>query len=245
MKEPAWHILLAVLIIGSTLLIMNTEREGGVGYPVAQEDTVSVIGQSDLDVAPDEAELTLSIESEGQTAKEAQDANAGVTDRVMKALQSAGVTKNDVDTTGYYLYKREGYDPKTGKPFPLGYQQTHTMRVLIKDIEKAGDVIDAATNAGVTSLQNIQFTLSKDKEKKSRADALKLAVEHARDKAEILASAVGENLGDAISVSESNYVSSPPMPYYRGLESAAMDKTEVLPEDVTLSLMVTVVFELT
>ena len=122
MKENGWHILLVILIIGSTLLLMNTDNGGVVGYPATQRNTVSVTGTSDLDVAPDEAELTVMIEAEGTNAKEAQDLNAQLSDQVIKALAAQGVKKEDIDTMGYYLYKREGYDPKTGRPFPLGYQ---------------------------------------------------------------------------------------------------------------------------
>jgi len=248
MKEYGWHVLLVVLILGSTIFLSSMQKSGVVsGYPIAQRDTISVTGQAELDVAPDEAYVIVVVETEGGSAKETQDANAQISDQVIKAIVGKGVKKDQIDTIGYFLYQREGYDPKTGKPFSLGYQQTHTMKITVKDVEKAGDVIDAATDAGATRIQDIRFGLSREKQKTSNGEALELAAENAREKATMLASALNVGLGEAITISETNYLYAPPQPLYDyGVRAeAALAKTEILPQDVTLSLTVNVVFEIT
>ncbi len=246
MKEGAWHIILLIAIIGSTLLLFNAHKSAVVGYPSLQRDTISVTGQAELDVAPDEAYVVLVVETEGASAKETQDTNAQISDQVIKAIVGKGVKKDQIDTIGYSLYKREGYDPKTGKPFSLGYQQTHTMKITVKDVEKTGDVIDAAIDAGSTRIQDIRFGLSREKQKEANGETLELAAENAREKAQTLTRALNVNLGEAITISETNYIYAPPQPYYEfaARAEAGMAKTEVLPQDVTLSLTVNVVFEI-
>ena len=247
MKEGFWHVIIVVLIVVSTLILLNNqESENFGGFPSTQRDMISVSGTYDLDVAPDEAELMITVETEGANAKEAQDANAAISNQVIDAVAAKKVKKDDIDTIGYYLNKREGYDPKTGRPIPLGYQQTHTMKVKIKNIDIAGDVIDAATDAGANRIENVQFVLSKEKRIESNKEALELAAENAREKAKALASALNVGLGDAISISETNYIFQPrAFDYAAGAAGATMmEKTQVLPGDVTLSLTVNVVFEI-
>ena len=119
------------------------------------------------------------------------------------------------------------------------------MKITFDDLDGVGDVIDAATNAGATRIQGVSFVLSDEKKEEANTRALELAAENAQDKAEALAGALGVNMGEAMTISETNYFFSPrPMDYGFGVAESAMQKTDILPQDVTISLSVTVVFEI-
>ncbi len=246
MKDYVLHAIIIVLILGSTVLLLQREPVSIGGFPLQQRDTVSVTGTAELDVTPDEAQVIVVVETEGVDAKEAQQKNSEISNKVIQAVVANGVKKDMIDTIGYYLQKIESYHPQTGQPIPLGYRQGHTMKIVVQHVDEAGEVVDAAVGAGANRVQGLSFTLSRELELESQQKALKMAAERAREKAEVLASSLGVMLGDAITISETNFIFQP-QPYdYGGFETAGavMEKTQVLPKDVTLSLSVNVVFEI-
>lgn len=240
MKDNILHIIIIVLVLGSTFLILN-DKNSVNPYVQQQRDTISVSGNSDLDVSPDQGEVVVVVETEGNTAKEAQSLNAEISDRVIDAAKKYTDKKN-IETVGYYLSKREGYNPKTGEPIFLGYMQTHSLKITATNVDETGDVLDAVVSAGATRVQDVYFSLSKSKKQEANDEALGLAVENARGKANSLAGALGVKVGDVVSVSERNYDY---RPYYYAVAEKAMDAgTEVLPGDVNVALSVDVVFEI-
>jgi uncharacterized protein YggE len=248
MKDSWFHVLIVVLILGSTFILLADDEDevqvvGGM-YGAVQQDTISVSGQSEYIVAPDEAELMIVVETTGGTAKEAQDMNSAKSNAVVLALTKF-VDKDDIETVSYYLYPLEYFNPQTNKPVPQGYRQTHTMKVTLKDIGAVGDVIDAATNAGATGIQGVSFVLSDDLEEQANTHALGMAVQNARQKADALAHALKVGVGDVVTVSESNYQYYPrPIAYGMDMAVGASEKTPILPQDVTISLNVNVIFEI-
>ena len=70
-----------------------------------------------------------------------------------------------------------------------GYQATNLVTVTVRDISQTGAVVDAATGAGATDVNNISFRL--DDQKAAEAAAREEAVLSARAKADTMAAAAG------------------------------------------------------
>ena len=67
-------------------------------------------------------------------------------------------------------------------------------------MDNVGSLIDAAFAAGANTLDNVQFTVQDDTQ--AREQALTMAVEDARRKADVLASAAGLQVASIESISE-------------------------------------------
>jgi hypothetical protein len=76
--------------------------------------------------------------------------------------------------------------------------------VRIDQIERAGEVIDAAMKAGANEMRGINFSLKNDSD--AMQNALREAVGEARRKAQTIAEATGMPLGDLLDVQEAGTV---------------------------------------
>lgn len=90
--------------------------------------------------------------------------------------------------------------PMVAPPQPQGvYRVSNMVEVTVRDIGKAGSVLESAVNAGANNVWNVTFTL--DETKGAEAQAREKAVADARARAEELARLNGLRLGSIVSVS--------------------------------------------
>ena len=123
--------------------------------------------------------------------------------------------------TPQYDYTEEGRKLR-------GYSVNNTVRVKVRDLTTLSDVIDDAAEAGEDSIivNSIQFMIEDTTPLQSQARTL--AVKNAEAKAQTLADASGVELGKPITITESTYFESPPIPY-AAAEAAFDDSGRTLP----------------
>ena len=94
--------------------------------------------------------------------------------------------------------------PGTGQsaeaPRITGYRASNIVRVQVDDAERVGAVIDAGIAAGANQLTHLTFDLRDDFVQ--RKQALQLAAQQARAKAEAIAAALRLQLGEVIEIRE-------------------------------------------
>jgi uncharacterized protein YggE len=220
---------------------------GNATTPVT--NVMSISGTADLTVAPDQGIVYLDVLTEGKTAKDAQDQNRVIANKVIDAIQKTGITGDNIETSNYYLYKKTDYDPKTGKEIDAGYQLTHTLKVTTTDLEGLGATVDSAIAAGANGVNRITFGLTKNTEKQVRDQALAKATQAAKDKAESIAKDLGVKLVKITSVYESNFYYTPYdyMPNYKNdLSAGAMEvPSQISPQKVDVTSSISVTYEIT
>ncbi len=120
------------------------------------------------------------------------------------------------------------------------YTATNNVEVTIRNLDTAGRVLSAATNAGANQIYGIRFEI--EDPSALLAEARKRAVEDARARAERLAQLAGVKLGPAISISESDSGGGGPVPMFAmaKMESAA----PVERGELTVSTTVQIVYAL-
>jgi uncharacterized protein len=241
-------ILIAGLVIVCALFAFNNGMPDTLTIAQnEQRETITVSESIELESMPDEAEVYIDIETQEETASEAKDLNAELSDAVMEALDDYGIDAENIETTSYYIDEQRKWDSDEGEYIYTGYRVRHTIRVTTDDITAAGDIIDLAIDAGATGINSINFGLSDEAERELKAKALAEAAQKAEEKAQSIVDAVGVDLGDFVSISESSYYS----PYYaRSYASMAMMDSEesydtaILPEEVSVSGTVTLTYEI-
>ena len=173
------------------------------------------------------------MQTQGSTAREALAANSEQMRRVIAAVRAAGVAKSDIKTQDVSVsanYADEGRIE--------GYSARNSVLVTIRNLSKAGSILDAASNAGATEVYGP--TLSRSDEDELQAKALRGAVENARKKAEALADAAGVRLGRVTAMTE-GYAGGP-QPYYAAEARLATTDAPIEPGAQDTQATVTVTF---
>lgn len=204
-------------------------------------NTVTAQGEGKHLAAPDQAEMSFGVTTQGSDAKDTLADASGKADAVVAAIKKAGIDADDVQTSGVNLYPQYDYsNEKT--PRITGYQASVNVRVTMREIDAVGDIISAAANAGATDISGPNFTLSEDAE--ARAAAIEKAVADAKARAEVMAKAAGKSVGEVVSISEAGVT----VPIVYAERTAAADMAGAAPkiEPGTLDIVasVTVVYEL-
>jgi hypothetical protein len=171
-----------ILAIGA--LAMAQERGGHDDKP-----SVRATGEAVIQAKPDLARIDFGVTSQAATAQAAATQNAKQLEAVLAALRKALGPGTEIKTVSYSLHPDYRYPKEGGKPQIVGYTATNTVQASTPDLEGVGGLIDAATQAGATNVQRLQFTL-KD-EQAVRAQALAEASKKARGNAEAIAKALG------------------------------------------------------
>ena len=144
-------------------------------------------GEGVVKRAPDRVWVSVAAESRAKNPREAQRANADAMKAVLDKLKALGLSGDAVRTSGYDLQPE--YDYANGRQTLRDYVARNMIEVRIDDVARAGDVLDAAVGSGATSVSGIRFDL-KDRDSAER-EALRLAVEDARARANAAASGAG------------------------------------------------------
>ena len=182
-----------------------------------QPPAISVTGEANVSVAPDQAQIDGGVTSDAKTAREASEANNAAMGKVLLALKGAGIEEKDYQTSRLSLQPQFATPSKvTERAGIVSFRASNRVTVRIRDVTKVANVIDVLVGAGANEIGGINFTVTQAS--KHLDEAREKAIADARRKAEIYAKAAGVTLGEPISISEEGA----PVPLYRGKMAAPM-----------------------
>lgn len=192
-------VALAVLVIlagcaglGGSNAAPDTSSEG-------RKITVDAAGQ--VEAEPDQAVLRVAVEATADGASTARERLAKNVSRMKSALAEIGVTDEQITTVHYDLDKRHRRPTREGERSEPQYRAMHAFEITLSDINKTGEVIDTAISNGATSVDNVQFTLSRETRLELRQQALQDAMANARTEANVIASSANLSITGVGSVS--------------------------------------------
>jgi uncharacterized protein YggE len=200
MKKTWWLIPCLLLVLA--LAAVGCARGGSVTVAPQQQSGIWVTGQGEVMAVPDIAELRLGVEVQAGTVAEAQAEASEAMDRVEQALKDNGVADKDIQTQQFSIYPVTKWISDRDEEEIVGYRVTNIVVAKIREVDKAGAIIDAVAEAGgdFTRIQGISFDV--DDKTSYYAQARAKAVEDASDKATQLAELAGVGLGKATYISE-------------------------------------------
>ncbi len=230
-------------IIATLALLASPTAAFAARNPITDSPSVQVTGVGKAMATADMARASLSVESTAPTATAATAANAGAAQRVTDALTSAGVAAKDVQTAGLSLYPQTSQSPDPNTI--TGYQAVLGLNVVLRDLTRAGAVLDAAVAAGANAVRinRVSFELSDNNP--LLAAARKAAVADARKKADHYAVLTDLALGTVLRITEqssSGPVLPPGLPVAAGSPTSAT--TPIQPGDIEVVVTVEVVWAL-
>ncbi|MEO5509344.1 MAG: SIMPL domain-containing protein [Longimicrobiales bacterium] len=190
-----------------------------------QPRTLSISASATVERAPDQAVLLLAVESEAPTAKVAGSSNAAKMDRMVAALKALGIPATQIRTVSYELQPQYAQE-NNREPRIVAYRAVNQVQVVLDAIDRVGPTIDTALGAGANRVSNLTFGL-KDASS-ARLEALKKAIERAKQEADVVARAAGQTLGVPQAINVDGYNPQPPRPVMY-MRDAAMSKAESTP----------------
>ena len=180
------------------------------GMPAMQMPrTISVSGSGTIDATPDIANLTLAVQRRDTNMEVARDATVKVSKAFLALCTKLGIKENKIRTSGLTIQPEYRWDEKQNQQIFTGYFVQRQLQVEINDLDKLGDVIEGAIDAGVNEVSPPQLDSSKKKE--LNRDALAEATADAKANAERIATSLGVKLGPVRTVIAGGSMP-PPMP---------------------------------
>jgi uncharacterized protein YggE len=186
---------------------------------------------------PDTLTVGISVTTTAPHAGAALAQNNAVAARVQQVLRGDGVAAADLQTTGLSL--QQAY------PAVNGYQVDDQVTATVRDLGKAGTIIDDALAAAGDSGRLDMAYLSLSTTSPYMAAARQQAVAAARIDAEQLAAAAGERLGPLVSLTDQAQQPGPTFPTaISGAAASAATPVPVQPGTQQVSVSVTAVWSI-
>jgi uncharacterized protein YggE len=175
-----------------------------VAAPASAQDvtlgpaTVVTLGEGIVRVAADRAVMTLASETRGQTAAETQNLGNARMKAIQAAIDGLKLVGGQVTTTGLMLSPNWAF--VNNQRTQQGYVGHHTITVKFDEPGRAGEVVAAAIGAGATDMSGIRF--DRRDRRTLEQEALKLAVQDAKARADALAAGVGRVVDRIVRIAE-------------------------------------------
>ena len=169
---------------------------------------ISVVGESTISVKPDIAILDIGVETFAESVALARQSAAQEMGSVISALKKQGVDDSDIQTNRLNISPSYDYEEimvrgkRTGRQVLTGYFVNNVVKVRIRELEKAGEVIDRTASAGGDSIRINGISFTVDDLSPYKVLLRKAAVEDSLVKANHYATESGVTLGPLISLSE-------------------------------------------
>jgi uncharacterized protein YggE len=213
---------------------------------------LTVRGDATLKVPADQLRLNVGVVTDAPTAQAALDRNTEKMKRVAHALNAVGLSEADYETGQFEIQPQWSPRPRNPvgddwRPHIVGYTVTNRLRVKTTEIDLAGKIIGAASDAGANTVDSITFDLADPR--LHRGAAIAAAAANAIADARTLAAAASVHLVRVISLGldEASAVPRPlrPLAMAEGMDLktvAAMPP--ITAGEVTVRASVQVVYEI-
>ncbi len=242
--------LISVLSEKQQLLVeLPSSYAQGFVFPI-EKPTISVVGEAEKKISPDETKVSLAVENTEANANLARKNNAEKIDKIITALKNNGLTNENISTSNFEI--RPNYDTANNN-FEKIVSYTALNKIILTTSSNANisSFIDFAVNSGANRVDSIEFTSSKKVLNESFKELLKEAFNDALQKVEILSNEGNFLINGVknIDLAQNNGYN-PPIPYY-GIAQERMSSTyeksdtpptQIIPQENTLSVTIPITF---
>ncbi len=194
--RPAALLAIAVLATACPALAQTGEAQ-------FRSTTLNLSAQGEVRATPDLATLTLGVMREAAAAQESLSAAGAALNAVTRALAAGGVAARDVQTQSIRLNPRFSNTANQAREI-VAYQASSGVTVRLRDLARAGALIDAAVAAGANQVNGPIFGIENRAalERQARDQALRALGEEAAR----VADAMGQRVVRLVSVNTQAFV---------------------------------------
>ena len=153
--------------------------------------TLFVTGSATTQVKPDKVTVSLGVETTNTKAKAALAANSELMNKIISALKIAGVKDNETSTSSFTITPNRDYSIDKNQGKLIGFTVSNSIQIDSNNVNNTSEWIDVAVSSGANNVNSIYFSLSDKKLDVIKKELLNEAIENAKEKADIAASALG------------------------------------------------------
>jgi hypothetical protein len=189
--------------IGMIALIAAVSVFALVGWSDGQQGSsptrlITVTGDAEVRVVPDEVILTLGVETWNKDVDVAKRQNDKRVQQVLDLAKEYGIESKHIQTEHISIEPR--YEENWEKRGFIGFFVRKTVVITLKDVSKFEGLLTSVLGSGANYVHGIQFRTTELRKHKDQARAL--AVRAAQEKAEAMAGELGEQIGKPQSIRE-------------------------------------------
>lgn len=192
-------VLIGILLLGACQLVPQTGNQAADATSGAR--TITVTGSGEVILVPDLAYINVGVHTEAEDVTSAVNSNNNQARAIKEAMVGMGVEEKDIQTSNFNVYSMNRYDDM-GNIAGTNYAVDNTLYIIVRDMPRLSEILDAALGAGANQIYGISFDIA------NRADAMAqardLAIKDAEEKALSIANTAGVQLGQVINISVKN-----------------------------------------
>lgn len=166
---------------------------------VDQKPQISVSGEGKVKAVPDQARISVSVETRGANATDVKKQNDATTEKVVQFLKKFDLPKGDVQTQRVSLQPQYEYEKKK-----YTHVASQTITIFLRDLSKYDALMGGLVDTGLNRINSVEFESSKEEQFKT--EARKLAMKDAKAKAEDYVSVLGQKVGKALTINDNTQV---------------------------------------
>ncbi len=242
-------VVVVIWVLGALSHPADLLANGGVESAVA---TLSVSAMGTINLQPDMAQVSLAVETAGNTFKQVQQENRQAMQQVINALVKLGIAEQQMQTASFQVTPEYAPRPPRGSsssnppPNIIGYTASNMVRVEVRDLDIVGTVVDHALSAGANRFSGIQWMLRN--RHPIYVKALTMASRRALEKAKALAHALGVTLVRLQSVQEGQGAVQPRRKPYAmsrmALAESSSDSVPLAPGEIQVHATVSLMYDI-
>jgi uncharacterized protein len=210
------------------LLMLTTASAAAEEKP--EPPHVTVAGEAEMNVAPDEVRFDVTLQSFGKELKAAKTQTDERLRGLIALARKHAVAESDIQTD--YVKVEPRFKGNDDTRTFLGYWVRKDLVFTLRDVTRAEGLLSEVLDYGVWRINSISFTTSQMRKYRDQARAL--AMKAAQEKAAALAGAVGQKIGKALTIEED--VPARGGPPNLSANSVSFDRGESTDSEGTLAL---------
>lgn len=160
-----------------------------------EDRIITVEGKSEVKLLPEEIWFNVSLTVKDQDYKTCADLAVQKLAEIKSLFTENGIEKDMIKTNRYSVREIQRHDPELRKMVSDGYQATIPLTVRTNRDYDKNNVIFKLIKDNLESNFNMNFALSEEQIAAVKAKLIKLAVDDAKEKAEIITQAAEVELG--------------------------------------------------
>jgi uncharacterized protein YggE len=227
------HTIAALFLAVSALALPAVAQDG-----VAQNG-LYVSGRGSVSQAPDLARFTFEVVRQGSDAAALKREVDATTAAVVALAERLGVARKDV--TAAVIQVRPEYRYVDGRSLLEGVNVSRTIAVILRDLERYGELSTGAIDAGVNQILGVSLDI--DDRAAVERKALDDALTNAADEANHVAARLGMKLGRVLEVHVDD-VGPTPVPMVAAMAMREKSGDDFRPGEIEVSRQVRLRYEL-
>ena len=234
LTKTALVLMIVLSLYFLTRTISEIKNYDNIPSGAAPSNVISFQGAGEVFASPDLATINLTIRENAKDVKTAQAKVTAKESAVLAFLDKNGIAKKDIKTENYSSYPKYDYGTpcyggmgipcRQDAPKIIGYETSEYLSVKIRDLAKAGTILESVGAVGISEISGPNFSI--ENEDGLKEQARKIAIDDAKAQAKVLSKDLGVKLVRIVSFSENgNY----PMMYATKGAVSMMDSVSSAP----------------